>query len=483
MAVNLVLTPYLIHGLGIDQYGLYALAATITIFLSSFDGGIGATAPRFFALYAGTDDRRTTTRMLCTLGVVIVVAGGVVSAADWVLSPWLASILHMSNAYRPEAVFLLRTFGVLITVSLLHSLFVAVLQARQRFALTSRAVMFSYLAWAAGLALTVRAHEGLRGVALSLVAEQVLATVLIVPSALRYLDLPSVGFQPFADVRHFFAYAARVQTNGIAALVNMELDALVIGAILPIRNVGLYNAGANVSTQLRYAATSVMPPLGNHLATLFGRSGEAATQAEMVRLQRLWVIGISGWCAAGLGASYFAVTAWLGPQFRISALVCLILLGGHSINLLTGMMTSYAGAIGKPGIETRYGVVGMVLNVALTVPLAFVGVLGVVTATAVGSIISSIYLLRVVHTRLSPEIPSFFADVPLLRSVLCAAVTCGLELLVRGVARGPVGLLVCALPALAGLTCYAVAVLGPRRSIRLLRAVASGSPVTGLLPS
>lgn len=483
VVINLVLTPYLIHGLGIDRYGLYALAATITIFLTSFDGGIATTAQRFFSIYAGRDDRVTSTRLLCTLAAIVVVAGGALSAADWVLSPVIAALFRMPTQYRPEAVFLLRTFGVLVTISLLHGLFVSLLQARQRYSWTSKATIASYLAWAAGLYITVQAHDGLRGVALSLIGEQVLATIVILPAALRYLSARATGFLPRSEVRHFFGYASKVQVMGIAAMANSQLDALVIGAILPVRNVGLYNAGANVSTQLRYVATSVLPPASTRLASTFGRSGQPDTQNEMARLQRLWVIATSGWCSAGIGAAYFGVVAWLGPQFRISALVCMILLAGHTVNLLTGVMTVYVGAVGRPGLETRYGIFAVIVNLGLTVPLAFVGVLGVVAATAVGSVVSSLYLLRVVHRRLSPDIPSYLSDVPVFRCLLCLAVTVGLEFAVAPVAPlGPLGLVVCAVPALCGLACYSVSFLGVRQSVKIVRSVLGGKSPFELLP-
>lgn len=482
VVINLVLTPYLIHGLGIEQYGLYALAATITIFLGSFDGGIGSTAPRFFSVYAGRDDRWSSTRLLCSLAAVITLAGGVVSVGDWFLAPVFSGFFRVPARYRTETVFLLRTFGVLLTVSLLHSLFVSVLQARQRFSLTGKATVLSYLGWAAGLYVTVQQHLGLRGIALSLIAEQVMATLIVFPSALRYLSRSALGLAHRREVRHFFGYAARVQTTGIAGLVNMEFDALIIGAILPARNVGLYNAGANVATQTRYTATSVLPPLSNHLATVYGRDGDGATRREMVRLQRMWVTAVSGFSAAAVGAAYFGVVAWLGPRFRISALVCLILLAGHGVNLLTGIMTSYVGAVGKPGLETRYGVLSIVVNVALTVPLAFFGVLGIVGATAVGSIVGSAYLIRIVHKRLATDVPSFFRDVPLLRSLLCVGVTAGLEVLIAPIVpSGPLGLLACGVPALIGLGFFAVSVLGVRRSVRVARTVAAGRSPLELL--
>ena len=56
--VNLALTPYVIHGLGLARFGLYILAVSIADFFSSFDGGLYAAAQRYFAVYAGQTDRK-----------------------------------------------------------------------------------------------------------------------------------------------------------------------------------------------------------------------------------------------------------------------------------------------------------------------------------------------------------------------------------------------------------------------------------------
>src|SRR4051812_569503 len=64
---NLILTPFIIHGLGVERYGLYMHISAVATFLGSFDGGISTSAQRYFAIYAGTDDRLSSTRLLSTL--------------------------------------------------------------------------------------------------------------------------------------------------------------------------------------------------------------------------------------------------------------------------------------------------------------------------------------------------------------------------------------------------------------------------------
>lgn len=470
--VNLALTPFLIHGIGLTQFGIYSLVATITVFLASFNGGIGPTAQRFFSVYAGREDRVATTRLLCTSVAMVTGAGAVFALADWFAVPLLIHAFGMPARYYSGTALLLRTFGVLVVVSLLHSLLVSLLKAHQRFGLTSKSVILSYLAWSGGVVLAVEDGWGLKGIALALIAEQVVASALVLPFIWAYLSGDGLGFMSWSDLRRFFGFALRVQMTGISSLVNMQFDALIIGAFFPVRYVGLYNAGANPATQAGLVATAVLPPAANRLATTFARDGEAAAKSEMAKVQRLWVVGTTGWCAAALGAAYFGVLAWLGPQFRTAALVCTILLAGYAVNLLTGVMTAYAGAVGQPGVETRYGVVAMVINVALTVPLLFVGVLGVVGATAVGSALGSFYLVRLARRYLGRDLPNFLLDVPVVPALICFGVTLGLEALVGpSVPRGPLGLVLCGLPALVGLILFSLSWLGPRRFVTLAKSL------------
>lgn len=486
VVVNITLTPFLIHGLGIQQYGIYALSATITIFLSSFDGGLGGASQRFFAVNAGRNDKGANTRLLTSLVLVILVGGAVLSGIAWGLAPWLSGAFHLPHRYRPGAVFLLRTFGILITVQMILGLFTALLQAHQRFSVTSKLRVASYLAWAVGLYLTVVNHDGLEGVALALVAEQIVICVSIFFTA-RHLDRSAIGLLSRSDLGAILRFGANVQARGLTSLVNTQFDALIIGAVLPVVYVGLYNAGANPAAQLFFVTFAAGSPVYSHLGRVFGESGERAALAEMAKAQRMWVAVVAGLVAVEAGSAYFAVRAWLGHQFGTSAWVTVLLLCAYGFTLLAAVLTNYTIAIGRPRIQVRSGVLGMVVNVVLTVPLAFVGVIPVVAATAVGQMVASLYILRRSRQELGSDIPSFLRDIPVLRAVACGAITVALQLAIAPfLPSGPVGLLACGIPAAVGLACYAVSLLGPRRvwqsaqtviAERSLRAALAGTPL------
>jgi O-antigen/teichoic acid export membrane protein len=50
-AALLVLTPFILDHIGLDRYGVWALAWVVITFVTSLDGGIGASLAWFFSLH------------------------------------------------------------------------------------------------------------------------------------------------------------------------------------------------------------------------------------------------------------------------------------------------------------------------------------------------------------------------------------------------------------------------------------------------
>ncbi len=364
MAGNLVLTPFIIHGLGVERYGIFVLVVTLTGMLTSFDGGITGAAARYFAVYAGTDDRRSTTRLLVTFCVLLTGLGIVSSIAAWFLSPVVVGFLHMSALWRPQAIFLFRTLGILVTTLFIHTLFQQVLNARQRWAWSTFASLATYLLYVLGFVVVIQTGTGLRGVAFIFVGQQVLASALIIPVALRYLDRRGLGLLPWSKLRSIMSFSGKLQVNGVAGLVISEVDSLVIGGALSVRALGIYSPGANFANQLSSVATNALGPAAVHMANVYGRIGEEGTFREFKRLHRMWVVAVTGWTMVAMAAAYFGVVAWLGARFHLAGWIAIVLIAGSAMPLVTALIGSYITAIGKAGALARYGVVSMVVNIA-----------------------------------------------------------------------------------------------------------------------
>jgi O-antigen/teichoic acid export membrane protein len=468
VAGNLALTPFIIHGLGVERYGIFVLVVTLTGMLNSFDGGVMGAAQRYFSIYAGTDDRKSTTQLLVTFCLLLTGLGIIISTAAWFLSPVVVGFLNMSAIWRPQAIFLFRTLGILVTTLFIHTLFQFVLNSRQRYAWTSVASLANYAFYVVGFVIVIEAGRGLRGVAFIFIGQQLLASALIIPVAARYLDRRGISLVPWTKLRSIMSFSGKMQVGGITALVITEVDSLVIGGALSVRALGIYSPGANFANQLSSVAGNGLGPAAIHLGTVYGREGEEGTFREFKRLQRMWVVAVTGWTMVAMASAYFGILAWLGPRFSLSGWICIMLTAGAAVPLVTGLIGTYAAAVGKAGALARYGVVSMVINIALTVPLVLLGTLGVVAATAIGQLAAGVYMLHDVRRSVRSDLPNPLRYVPLLRGVVAAAITIGLEVAIRPyLPAGPVGLIGAGVPALVGLGLFGVLVLGPRQSLRI----------------
>jgi O-antigen/teichoic acid export membrane protein len=473
LAANLALTPYVIHGLGRDRYGLFMLVSSIAAFLGTFYGGIGLSAQRYFTIYAGRDDKVATTRLLFTLIGFISAFGSVLFLLIFFSAPYLLEAFGISPQLRAEGEVLLRTIAVIVMFSLIRALFNCVLYARARFGFTNVVGLVLYLAYAVAAVISVKYGYGLRGIAVGLAVQSLLSAVLLVPQSFRYLSREGLVLLPWSELRAFLGYASKVQGVTLSRLINSTADNIVAGAFLrPVAKVGMLAAGSSFAEQLRMVPNNAQLPILTVLGHAVGEHGERPAVAEFRRVQKLWVTACTGWSVTAMGAAFFGLRHWLGGPYAVSGTVAAILVAGNMFSLWAAVTALWAGLVGKPEIEARYAVSSVAVNGLLTLVLVVpFGIVGIVCATAVGQVFGAFYLLRLCRRRLEVSIPSFFGDVPWLPAVVCGVGNFALEaILSPWLPGGAVGLLSCAVAAAPAFAAYFVLTLGPRRVAGILTA-------------
>ena len=463
--ISLGLTPFLLVRLGTDAYGVFALVSSTRGLLSNLDGGLGPACYRYFPVYAGAGDRRGTSRFLATMCILTVAVVGLVAALAALFAPDITGVLHTSVALKRQGATVMRYFMPLLVVAAIRVLFQRILTAEHRWAYVNVAQAASTIVYAALAVVLVAGGRGLMGVLWASVGQEVVLLVTSVIAARRHISARDLRFMGRDDLRDLVRFASRVQVAELASSFNYELDAILVGLIFPVRYVAYYGIGANFSSQLVLLPVNAISPIAVVVARVYGRSGLKGALAEFVTMQRMWVRTLSAFPIVGAIAAYFGIARWLGADERLAGAVAAILLLGQTLPVLAGVMDVTAKAINMPGLESRYLGAGVVINVALTVPLAFtIGMLGVPIGTAFGLLVSRFYFLRIARRDIEKDLRSFLADVPTLAVAVAAAVTLALEIALYRVApRGVVGLLTCAVPAGIGLGVYAIILCGPRQ--------------------
>jgi O-antigen/teichoic acid export membrane protein len=328
-----------------------------------------------------------------------------------------------------------------------------------------------YVIYTAGILLTLQHDWGLYGIAVTMVVQQVMATMLIVPAAFRHLERRWSGFMSRAELKEFWRYALHTQWSDLMLLVTLQTDAIVVGAFLPVRQVAYYGAGANFALQMYNVPVNALVPMQSVLGQAVGSEGPEAATADFERLQRLWVIGATGWGVVATSAAWFGITAWLGPEFSVSGVVAVVMLLAYQMTLWASVLGVWTQVLGRPELNARSASAGAAANVVLTLALVVpFGILGTVVATAISQVLAALLLLRVARRRLAGHTRSFLTEVPVIPAAVAAVVVVGLEILVRPVVpEGALGLILTGLAAAPGLVVYGAMAFGPRTVWRFVR--------------
>ena len=319
----------------------------------------------------------------------------------------------------PQVLFLAEICAGAVAAALVQSVLAALVQAHHRYALSCAAGVCAALAWAGVAVWAIATGVGLQGLGLALLAQQLVAIVILAPAAAVHLHFRKIGLLSRSEFRQVAGFSIRRQLFGITTRVNNQFDVFIIAAVLPLGLVGLYwPTGANFAMQLRGVLSNALVPMGNDITYTYGREGQQAADRRLILLQKTWVVAVTGFFAVALGAAYWGIYVWLGRDIR-SLGSCNPYASGSRHRHVLGALTLYLNAIGKPGAEARYGMIAMALDVALTVPLVLLaGVYGVVAGTVSGMVIGTLILVPLARSGTGLAIPHFIRDVPVVPTLV-----------------------------------------------------------------
>lgn len=451
----LAVAPYLLHSLGPTRYGGYAYVVVVLNLLVSLDGGVSSSLLRFFSVHLGRRRGDEAARLATTAVVLLSSIGALASALLWLLSGPGASLLHASASDRSNAATLLRWSGPVLALMLLGLVFRALLQAQGRWWTYALIQCLGGGVYSTLAVILVANGGGTRALLIALAVQQLVIAVGGLVASFWFLRQWGAHLAAWADLRSFLSYAWRVQLNRLSSLLNLQVDGLVVALLLPTRELALYSLGAQVATQIRSVPVAALGPLSSRMAHAYGEGGSWSLLDMFPRMQKRWTEIVGGFSLLAAASSYFAVKAWLGGSYEGAAWVALILAIGNAINVCTGPLTALVQAIGRPGIEVRYGIVVSSLNLLLTPVLGLsFGLTGVVGATGIAQAVGSPYLVRAARRLLGQHLPSFLREVPWALVLAAISAVVGVEVLISG--RLPGGILGFAIACLPAGVVYAV---------------------------
>lgn len=427
MAVALVTTPVLARGLGKEQYGIWALAGSMIVYLELLELGFGDATVRQVAHLRARHDEAGVRRAVATAVWLLAIPGALALFVGIVVAVLAPSLFHLPPSLVTPMRVLLLLLALDLAASIPGDTMGGTLIALQRFELLNLTVTSVLVVQAIAWAVVIALGGGLvaLGVTTFLVAiGGHVARYWLARRVVPGLTLSRRAFDR-SLVRSFAGLSVWYALAQLSGLVSERIDPIVVGLVVDVPAAGVYAVGQRLAQLAGKLAATPAQTLFPYSAELSARDDLDGLRASMITGTRLG-LAIAGPTALAIGLlAGPALDVWVGHSFHEAAPVAVYLAGALAI-----------AALAQPGFSVLQGM-GVVrgpaaiyagesaLNLGLSIGLGLrSGAVGVAEATllataAVKLFVFLPYMCRQLHVPLR----SFYYAV--LRAHLPAAAAAG----------------------------------------------------------
>lgn len=431
--VGIFISPYILHHLGDDAFGLWVLIFSITGYYGLFDFGIRSSIVRYVASYSATNDYAELNRLLSTALFSYSGIGAVAILVTLTGSFYVDSIFRISPDFRHTARLLFLIVGSAVALGFPVGVFSGVLEGLQRFYLLNSTSIAATMLRALLIVLALRHGLGLLSVALITVSMPLFSGLVNAIVVFRILPVRIEFNNANRDsLRRIATYSSSTFIIIVASRLRFKTDAMVIGTFLSSAAITYFTIGSRL---VDYAGEVV-----SGLAQVFvPMSSKSDATGDLAGLRRIFVAGNRA-CALIvfpmaailiiLGKS--VIEAWVGKRYiPISYPVLLTLVipsalmlsQGASARILFGMARHQTLAI----VTLMEGGANLVLSIFLVKRF---GVLGDAVGTAIPLACTTLFFLpRYLCRVLKLSLGLYLREAFLLPFALCVPLVTALLLM------------------------------------------------------
>lgn len=429
MASVLVVTPQAIDAVGIDRFGLWALAMATCGFIALLELGIGTTAMRFAAEAEGAGQPRLRDARLSTLLVAQGPLAAIMVVLGWFGAPRLALFLGLDPAASLEFVAVVRLGSITAATALPFALWRAALAGRGYQHLSNLvdalAIAVGALVSLAGLA----GGLGVLGLALGAAATTLSpAPLLWIVVRRRVPDLAlSWRYASRGEWHAMRSFAGAAVSANTANLAAQRLEPVLVNAFLPLGAVGQYSVAARIAEYALLLGRQLSSALTPLVARAHG-AGEAGTVRTALLLGTRFQFALMSLFALLLGwHAPELLQAWLGGTASAAATPLRLLCLAFACASLAMNPAICLGMTGRHRLVAQAALGGAGLRLAagalLLGPFGLVGAGIAAIATALSIDVGVVVTRACRHLGVRPR--EFFASTvaPALPALVAATVT------------------------------------------------------------
>ena len=387
--IALIMTPFLVHSLGKEIYGIWALIFSIVQYTNFFDVGFKQGLARYLPKYYAAHDYHKLNEVINSSNLIYSISGVAVIITTLVIAVFFIDVFQVT----PELQSLMRAGLIIIGINqAVFFFFMAgtALGPFHRYDLYNGVEIVKTVLSSLAVVYFLMNGYGLIALALLTLASNVVG--LLVKRFFQQRIVPQIrfgiGFISKERIRELFSYSIVSFLIVITWIVIYSTDNVVIGIYISSTAVTFYNIAGTIVNNLRTFVSSIGVPLVpaiSHLDTTSDLREIAGLHDKIMRYLYYLTTSI---CVMLVFFGSDFIRLWMGEGFTSTAEVLLILIIPACIYLPQTMSNSVLLGIGQHRPLLYLLIVEAACNITLSLILVrFWGIHGVALGTAIPQIL------------------------------------------------------------------------------------------------
>jgi|SRR5215467_6882157 len=396
VATGIVVSPYILHKLGDEAFGLWVLVFAVTGYYGLFDLGIRSSIVRYVAKFSATENNLELNRLFNTSLCIFGCIGLVLLAVTGVGSLFIEKLFRVHASAVTTARILFLMVGASVATNFPLGVFAGFLEGLQKFYLINLINVTSTLLRAILILVALHRGHGLLMVALITVSFPFLSSLVNMFNVFRLQHLQlGPSYVSKATFKEIFSYGSTTFMISVADKLRFKTDAMVIGTFLSAAAITPFAIGSRLveyGISLVDSMVQIFTPMSSH----FHAKGEVDRLRSMfIAGNRACALIVFPICAGLILLGKPVIQVWMGAKYVSASYPILLVLlipntlrmaQATSSRILFGMARHKTLAI----VVFAEGIVNLVLSIALVRPY---GIMGDAIGTAIPLTVTCLFFL------------------------------------------------------------------------------------------
>jgi O-antigen/teichoic acid export membrane protein len=403
----LVAAPFLVHHLGLQQYGVWMLASAILGSVGILSTGFGDATVKYVSRYRALDDFagvERTIRATLTINAVLALAFG---ALIWIFSPFVVhNVFRIEPALQSVNVSAIRISAIILVLRSSESVFVSALRAFERFGPPARLSVFLRTIVVVSAVVLAALGRGLVEIMMATLLWSVVVVILQASAARtvagKFRPIPTL--QPRA-LREVFGFGCFSWMQALAGVTFSYADRFIVGALLGTAPVAVYVICVQAAQPIHGLTAAGFNFLFPHLSSRY-EAGELYGPRRVFKLALITNVAVAGILSLPLVLLARPILrVWMGPEFAEQGhLVLVVLAVSYAALAINVVPHNSLLALGQVRIVAVLNIAGGIILLglmALLIPRS--GLAGAATGRAIYTTLLAIGYMTACRSAFTPK--------------------------------------------------------------------------------